>query len=234
MAAKEIVDAILRLIEILTACTWPLIIFLILFLFRQQIRDFLPGLGQRLKKAEIVGTKFEFSEVAVNALQDAIETGAEEYKNEPEKLVGFVREQVNKLPAIRAVPPPASELTLSRRSILWVDDKPMNNVYESSILKRLGASIVFARSTGEALAFLERDSHDLIISDIHRVEDGRSNPDAGYELLEALTRPNMNIPLIFYTGSIARMDRNRASSAYGAADIPSRLIDLAIRALEAR
>lgn len=234
MAAKEIVDAILRLIEILTACTWPLIIFLVLFLFRHQIRDFLPGLGQRLKRAEIAGSKFEFSEVAVNALQDAIETGAEEYKNEPEKLVGFVREQVNKLPAIRAVPPPTSELTLSRRSILWVDDKPVNNVYESSVLKRLGASIVFARSTKEALAFLERDSYDLIISDVHRVEDGSSNPDAGYELLEALTRLSKNIPLIFYTSSVVRMDKNRAHSAYGAADIPSQLIDLVIRALEAR
>jgi len=238
MTAKETVDAILRLIDILTTCAWPLTLFLTLFLFRQQIRNLLPEVSQqlskRIKKAEFAGTKFEFSEIAVNALQDAIETGAEEFKDKPEQLVGFVREQIKKLPAIQAATPTTALPLLSGRSILWVDDNPMNNIYESNVLKRLGVSIVSARSTQEAIAFLGRDSYDLVISDVHRVEDGRSNPSAGYELLDALNRMNKDIPLVFYTGSVARIDRDRARSAYGAADIPGELVNSVIRALQAK
>jgi len=230
MSTKEIVDTILRAVEILIPCSWPLTILAILFLFRHQLREFLPNLGKRLTKAEIAGTKWEFSEVVVNALQDAVVQGAEEYKNEPEKLVEFVREQVNKLPAIRTLAP-LDELRLVGQSILWVDDRPMNNVYEASLLKRLGASIVFARSTEEALGFLERDSYDLVISDVHRVENGKSNPEAGYELLQALLRKGEKMPLIFYTGSVARLDRSKAQAAFGAADHPSQLINLVLRAL---
>ena len=50
MTAKETVDAILRLIDILTTCAWPLTLFLTLFLFRQQIRNLLPEVGQQLGK----------------------------------------------------------------------------------------------------------------------------------------------------------------------------------------
>ncbi|HUS70188.1 MAG TPA: response regulator [Anaerolineae bacterium] len=236
MDAKEVVEAILQFTEILTACTWPLTLLLVLFLFRQQIRSLLPEVGQqlgkRLKRAEFAGTKLEFSEIAVSALQDAIETGAEEFKDQPDEFVGFVRKQVEKLPEIQTATHPASAPTLTGQSILWVDDNPVNNVYESSVLKRLGVSIVFARSTQEALAFLQGDSYNLIISDVHRVEDGRSNPSAGYELLEALNQMNEDTPLVFYTGSVARMDRLRAQSAYGAADTPSACVNLAVHALQ--
>lgn len=227
MTSKEVVDELLRLLEIFTAA--PVIFFLLFFLFRREIHVFLPKLGERLRSAEIAGNKFEFSEIAVNALQDAIEQGAEEYKDKPEQLVGFVRDQVKKLPEFQATSPVATQLTLSGRSILWVDDNPMNNVYEASVLKRLGASIVFARSTDEALSFLNRDSFDLIISDVHRNEDGRDNSNAGYELLEKV---NQNIPLIFYTGNVSRLDRSKSRLAFGAADMPSALVELAVRALQ--
>ena len=230
MSAKEIIDALLRLFEIMVSCSWPVVVLLVLLLFRQQFKELLPILSKRLTKAEIAGTKWEFSEVVVSALQDAVEQGAEEYKDEPEKLVEFVREQVGKLPSMQQVGP-LDGLKLVGRSILWVDDRPMNNVYEASLLKRLGASIMFARSTEEALEFLERDSYDLVISDVHRIENGRSNPDAGYELLEALLARGKKIPLIFYTGSVARLDKFRAQGAFGAADHPSQLISLVLHAL---
>lgn len=233
MTSKEVIDALLKLIEILTA--WPVILLLIVFLFRKQISAFLPELGHRLKKAEIGGSKFEFSEIqkaAVNVLPEVIEKGLEEYKDKPEQLAGYVREQVKKLPEFQATTPMTAPPSIRGRSILWVDDKPMNNVYESSVLKRLGASILFARSTDEALAFLSRDNFDLIISDVHRDENGRSNPNAGYELLEKIGRTNRKIPFIFYTSSAAHLNPNRSQSAYGIADTPSTVIDLAIRALE--
>lgn len=232
MTSKEIVDALLRLVEILTA--WPIIILLTLLIFRRSIGKFLPALIQRLTKAEVVGTTFEFSPVAVNALQDAIEKGAEELKDKPEQLAGFVREQVKKLPEFQAATPATSQPNLTGCSILWVDDNPLNNVYESSVLRQYGTSIMFARSTEEARAFLRQNNFDLIISDVGRIENGRNNYNAGYELLEELTQRNQDIPLIFYTSSMSRLNSNRSRSAYGAADSPTELLKLVVTALEKR
>ena len=229
MSTKEMVEFVLRLFEILTA--WPIILLLVIVLFRREIRNLMPELAQRLKKASVAGSSFEFSAIAVNALQDAIESGAEEYKDKPDHLVSFVREQVRKLPEVGTVAP-SGAVPLSGRSILWVDDKPMNNVYEASILKRLGASIVSARSTEEALAFLNRDSYDLIISDVHRVENGHSNPNAGYDLLDALNRQQVRTSLVFYTGSVARINSHRAKAAHGAADVPGDLVNLVMNVLQ--
>ncbi len=231
MTVKGIVDSVLKLLEISVTCVWPVTLLLLLFVFRRQITGMLPRLEQRLKKAEIAGTKLEFSEVAVDALKEAIETGAEEYKDDPEQLVVFVREQVNKLPKQQLAYPQPGALTLSGHSILWVDDNPINNTYESSILKRLGASIVTARSTEEALALLNIDSYDLIISDIHRMESGRENPAAGYDLLDAVMQREPDSTLVFYTASVARVNSSRTSAAYGVADNPTQLLNLVAQAL---
>ena len=233
MTSKEVIDALLKLVEILTA--WPVILLFTIFLFRKQISVFLPELGQRLKKAEIGGSKFEFSEIqkaAVSALPEVIEKGLEEYKDKPEQLAGYVREQVKKLPEFQTTEQTTTSPSISGHSILWVDDKPMNNVYEASVLKRLGASILFARSTDEALAFINRDNFDLIISDVHRDENGQSNPNAGYELLEELGRTNRKIPFIFYTSDVAYLNQHRSQAAFGAADTPSKVTELTIRALQ--
>jgi len=233
MTTQETVDALLKLAEIATACVWPVTLLLVLYLFRAAIRAFLPELARRLQRAEIAGTTLEFSEIAVDALQEAIETGAQEYKDEPEKLASFVRNQVSKLPDVRAFASPEAQPRLKRRIILWVDDNPMNNVYESNLLKRLGADVYPVRSTQEALAFLEQNPCDLVISDLSRVEGEREKPEAGYELLDALNRRDQQVPLIFYTGQAARMNKKRIRAAHGAADHPSQLIDLTMRALQA-
>lgn len=233
MTTKEIVDVLLKFIEILTA--WPVILFLGIIVFRREIRSFLPEIGKRITKAEIGGSKFEFSEIqkaAVSALPEVIEQGAAEYKDKPEQLAGFIREQVKKLPEFQEATPTGIQSNLVGRSILWVDDNPMNNVYESSVLKRLGASIMFARSTDEALAFLSRDKFDLIISDVHRDENGRSDANAGYELLEKIERSNRKLPFIFYTGNVTYLNKDRARLAYGAADTASNVVNLVISALQ--
>ena len=231
MTLAEVVNAFLRVLEISTSCIWPLVTLFIVFLFHKQIRDFLPALSQRLTKAEIAGTKWEFSDVAVTALQDAIETGAEEFKDKPDKLVDFVKETVNKLPSKQEALQTRDRPSLIGKSILWVDDIPINNVYEANIMKQIGASIVTARSTSEANAFIERTKFDLVISDIHRFENNQENPDAGYELLESLMKQSKGIPLIFYTGSLSRVNKIRSKDAFDIATIPSRLVESVLNAL---
>ena len=227
MSVKESVAFILQLIGMVTA--WPVILLIIILIFRSEVRQFLPTLASRSKKADIAGTSFEFTEVAVKALQDSIESGVEKFKDNPDELASFVRKQVEKLPEASASPKPlARPFPLSGRSILWVDDNPLNNVYEESVFKQLGATIKQATSTGQALHDLVSAPYDLIISDIHRNENGRSNPAAGYELLDEIGRQKMPVSFVFYTSSVARVNPEKAKLVNGMADSPSTLQDLVL------
>jgi CheY-like chemotaxis protein len=232
MSAKDVVAFILQLLGIVTA--WPVILLIIILVFRHEVRQFLPVLAKRLKKkADIVGSSFEFTEV--KALQDSIESGVEKLKDDPDELASFVRKQVEKLlEASASSKPLAPSLPLSGRSILWVDDNPLNNAYEESIFKQLGATIKQATSTEQALHYLHQafKRYNLIISDVHRDEKGRSNPTAGYELLDRVRRDQIQVPFVFYTSSAARVDRTKSKLADGVADNPSRLQDLVLDILQ--
>jgi CheY-like chemotaxis protein len=117
----------------------------------------------------------------------------------------------------------APPLLLINRSILWVDDRALNNIYETKIFKRLGASIISARTTGEALALLNADKFDVVISDVHRVEDGRPIPDAGYRLLKSMIAQALDTPLVFYTARIDQRHLEHSKGAFGSADFPTTL-----------
>ncbi len=64
----------------------------------------------------------------------------------------------------------------SKSNILWVDDRPSNNIYERQALEALGISFTLAKSTEEALEKISKQSFDAIISDMGRPPDSR----AGY------------------------------------------------------
>lgn len=115
-----------------------------------------------------------------------------------------------------------SPLLLRDRTILWVDDKALNNIYEMIMFKRMGASILSARSTKEALALLKADHFDVVISDVHRFEEGKSLPDAGYQLLELMMADkSLNTPLIFYTSRIDQKHLEQSKGASGSANYPT-------------
>lgn len=231
MTTNETIEIVLRLLEILTQ--WPVILLLLAYLFRNDVRNLLPQLAQRLHKVSVGGSTFELSKITADALKDTVESGVKEYRDDPDKLESFVKEQTKKMHSVKDLPTTDKEV-LSGCHIIWVDDKPMNNVLESSILNRLGATIITALSTEEALELQSQGSFDLIISDIHRVEDGKENPEAGYELLKELIHRHIRIPLIFYTGSIAYIDKKQAINSFGAADVPGDLLNVIFNALQHR
>jgi CheY-like chemotaxis protein len=223
MTGKDIMDRSLRFLEILIS--WPVLLLIVVFVVRRQLPVLVSKLADRITKAP---GGFEFAPPAVSALQDTIEAGAEQYKDQPEQLVQFVREQVKKLPELRGATPATDRPALAGRSILWVDNQPMNNTYEANVLKRLGASILFARSNDEAEAHLKQDRFDLVISDIGR----GLQRDAGYNLLEHIRSSHRRLPVIFYTGNAANADSARVREAYGVTNTPGDLINLVVRALE--
>ncbi|MBX3712717.1 MAG: hypothetical protein KF800_12210 [Lysobacter sp.] len=86
-----------------------------------------------------------------------------------------------------------------RNHILWVDDRPENNVYERQAFEAVGLKFSLALTTGDALTALERQKFAAVISDMGREE----GPREGYVLLDAMRAEGNQTPLFFYASSNA-------------------------------
>lgn len=101
---------------------------------------------------------------------------------------------------VRAAGPAASTAGDDwRNHILWVDDRPENNVYERQAFEAMGLRFTLAFSTDEALETLSQTMYTAIISDMDRREGLRE----GYVLLDCLRKQGDHTPLFFYTASNA-------------------------------
>ena len=86
-----------------------------------------------------------------------------------------------------------------RNQLLWVDDRPDNNVNERQAFEALGLRFTLALSTKEALENISQQQYAAIISDMGRKE----GPREGYVLLDALRKQGNQTPLFFYAASNA-------------------------------
>ena len=124
--------------------------------------------------------------------------------------------------------------------VLWVDDRPDNNLRERAMLAGLQIEVVTARSTDEALARLQADARagepfDLVISDWSRPpEAGR----AALQLMQQMQQVACRLPMIVYHGEMApagrqrRADQLAAAGALGEAVMPAELLALVQRAVD--
>jgi CheY-like chemotaxis protein len=118
-----------------------------------------------------------------------------------------------------------------QRKILWVDDRPDNNIFERRAMQAYNIQFELATSTGEALAKLRRVKFDAIISDIGRPPDMQ----AGYTLLNALRGSGDLTPFLIYAGSDSPQHQRLALSkgAQGSTNSPAKLIASVLEVLEA-
>jgi PleD family two-component response regulator len=100
------------------------------------------------------------------------------------------------------------------KRVLWVDDHPDNNVYESLALMRLGFLITTATSNDAACRYLAEADFDAIITDF-----------GGSGIVGVAQRASPPIPLVVYT---VRADERReelvAAGALAVEDEPGALI----------
>jgi CheY-like chemotaxis protein len=116
------------------------------------------------------------------------------------------------------------------RKVLWVDDRPDNNVWERQALSAYNIEVTLALSTGEALATLRNNRFDAIISDMGRPPD----PRAGYTLLDAMRASGDLTPYFIYAGSNApkHLQEALARGAQGSTNIAAVLIAEVLKSLE--
>lgn len=79
--------------------------------------------------------------------------------------------------------------------VLWVDDNPDYNLYETVALERLGLFVTKATSTEAGEFYLRELSISIIITDVTRGEDW----EAGKTLLARVRSAYPDLPVIFYT-----------------------------------
>lgn len=126
-----------------------------------------------------------------------------------------------------------------QKRVLWVDNRPSNNIREVAALAKLQIEVVQVTDTDAALARIASDpeAFDLVLSDWTRPEPLEGAPSAGIRLLRALRAHQRNIPVVFYHGSFdperrqALHDLALAEGAYGEAVMPDALLGLVSGAL---
>jgi CheY-like chemotaxis protein len=121
---------------------------------------------------------------------------------------------------------PASNLPQQsgRKHILWVDDRPDNNIHERAAFEAMGYNFTLALSTGEALQMLSGEQFAAIISDMGR----REGPREGYVLLDAVRSRGNNTPFFIYAGSNAPEHKREAieHGAQGCTNYAQELFEL--------
>lgn len=118
------------------------------------------------------------------------------------------------------------------KHILWVDDRPQNNVYEREAMEIMGLQFTLAVSTEEALAILSRRRFAAIISDMGRKE----GPREGYRLLEAVRAKDKSTPFFIYAAGANAPQHRRETAlrgAQGSTILAVELIEMVTRSLPA-
>jgi CheY-like chemotaxis protein len=95
----------------------------------------------------------------------------------------------------RRAPPLTADVPDSLGTILWVDDHPQNNIYETRFFEARRITVHATRTSADALRLLSMYDYDLVISDMGRGEDRL----AGLKLVEQLRALGDDTPLVIYT-----------------------------------
>lgn len=226
MNIDGLVKVINSIANLLSVLVWPALLAYILVRFGPSLKNFFADLSEfSLKGGGFEATAKRKQAEASAALVTAsvtrkdVATNTESVAREAKEAADVVAESVNSRVIRRA----------SEATILWVDDRPDNNIYERKSLEALGVSFMLATSTDEALDKLKKKKFDVVISDMGRPPDQR----AGYTLLENLRAAGNRTPFIIYAGSNAPEHKAEARrrGAIGSTNRASELFSYVLSAI---
>jgi CheY-like chemotaxis protein len=213
----------------LQAIIWPLIALVILFYVRTPLKKFLDDLIEVNLKAGPIETTAKRKQVIEAAASLGAATAHWQNVAQDSQHEHDVEKTKDIAKVVAQLVTPRTSRQLEGASVLWVDDRPMNNTYERQALEALGIQFTISKSTEDALERLERKHYDLIISDMGRPP----NQQAGYTLLEEVKARKITTPYIIYAGSKKPeyIAEARRRGAFGTTNDPQELFELVVSAL---
>jgi CheY-like chemotaxis protein len=181
-----------NILQGLAAIIWPLIVLIIILIFRNNLRSILESARAR---------KFAIK------IGDA-ELSMEEEAKQNRQIISDLMEQVFEIKKPGSI-----------KSILWVDDHPKNNAMLMMMLAEKGIEVHTALSTEEALSKLDARKFDCIISDMGRTESGTYISTAGIVITRKIREKDRNIPIIIYSGSQTAQANEQEALDAGATEV---------------
>ncbi len=223
-SAIRVLDAITRL---LGALVWPALLLFVLIRFGSALREFIANMAEITFKGAGIEASAKRRQAEAAASLAAAAVAAPEGGGGPEATARNAREAAD---VVAEAVTPRVIRRAGRSTVLWVDDRPNNNIHERQALEALGVSFVIATTTEEAIAKVEHQSFDAIISDMGRPPDAQ----AGYTLLDKLRSAGNRTPYIIYASSRApeHQTEARRRGAVGCTNRPTELFQMVLSVLE--
>lgn len=227
MRVEELVAVLKAIAELFGVFVWPALVLYVLVRFGPGLGEFLGNLSKlTFKFAGVEATAERRQLEAAVALGAAVARSADGEKASSSEAARRARD-VADVVAERVTQ--RSVRDASGRRVLWVDDRPDNNVLERRSLEVLGIKFDLSLSTEDALARLSTETFDAVISDMDRPPDSQ----AGYTLLDAMRQRGVTTPFIIYAGSNAPEHKAEAArhGANGSTNRPDELFALVLAAV---
>ena len=220
--AVKVLDAATKLVSVLV---WPSILVFVLIRFGSALRGLITSMGE----FSVKGPGFEASAKMKAEAAAAIAAATVSHAEADAAPDATAREARAAAQVVARVVTPGLIRRAGTAMVLWVDNRPSNNVHERQALESLGVTFVLATSTEEALEKLNRQTFDAVISDMGRPPDSQ----AGYTLLGKLRAGGNRIPFIIYASSRTEEDRAEARrrGAVGCTNRPDELVEMLLSSL---
>jgi CheY-like chemotaxis protein len=181
---------------------------------------------ERIKKIKQTGNKIKVTDLTVDELEKLLSgskmLATENAKTEGRKIQDEdIADVANRIVNAKSI---FESQTVKNNTILWVDDRPDNNIYERQAMELIGFKFDLAHSTQEALIKFGKNQYVAIISDMGRVE----GPKEGYVLLKEVRKVNKTMPYFIYAGSnlLEHKVEAQEKGAQGSTNVATELIDL--------
>nr|WP_250810838.1 response regulator [Neorhizobium tomejilense] len=212
----KLIDSISKLFN---ATIWPLLFVFVFVRYRESIGMFLDTLSEFSFNGLGIQTSFRRKQAEATAALVAATVARTDASTTPEMVA---REAKAATEAVSAVTARAFRRA-KKAKVLWVDDRPNNNIRERQALEALGVEFILSLSTEDALEKMSHQGFDMVISDMGRPPD----PNAGYTLLDQMRASKNNTPLVFYAGSRSpeHVQESRRRGALGCTNRPDELFE---------
>jgi CheY-like chemotaxis protein len=201
-----------NLVQALGSLMWPIIAVVAIVRFEGPIRSIIESATHRKFSLKVGGQELTMEELG----------------EQQRALIADLQTQVAALEPRPSVPPRANGRengalgsVASPRRILWVDDKPKNNVYLVQMLTENGIAVDTEVSTEGAVARFDPGRYGAVVSDMGRDEGGTYNIGAGIELLNRIRERDAEVPFFIYCDPVKAREYRVQALDNGATDITS-------------